>query len=197
MIDAIGEYLGRGEIKVFSINSINSESWLNNNMHPADRAIRHQQFNQYVVEEVVPFIVDHCKGKVPIVTSGASLGALHSANTFFRQPDLFAGVIAMSGSYDIKAYSDGYYDENCYFNSPVDYLPSLTDKKILAQMKHKQIIISSGRGDYEAPEESQRLSDILNSKGIKHWLDIWGEDIVHDWPTWRQMLPYYLGKIKL
>ena len=34
--------------------------------------------------------------------------------------------------------------------------------------------------------------DILNSKGIKHWLDIWGHDVVHDWPTWRQMLPYYL-----
>ena len=196
LIDTIAEYLSRGDIKVFSINSINNESWLNREMHPADRAIRHQQFNQYIGAEVVPFIKNHCKGKVPIVTAGASLGAFHAANTLFRRPDLFAGVIAMSGSYDIKAYSNGYYDDNCYFNSPVDYLPNLLDKKILLQLKKKQIIISSGQGDYEAPEESKRLSDILNSKGIKHWLDIWGEDIVHDWPTWRQMLPYYLGKIK-
>ncbi len=195
LIDSIGEFLAKGVIKAFSINSINNESWLNTNLHPADRAIRHQQFNKYVTDEVVPFIKTHCKGKVPIVTSGASLGAFHSANTFFRRPDLFAGVIAMSGSYDIKAYSDGYYDDNCYFNSPVDYLPNLTDKKILKQLKSKQIIISSGQGDYEAPEESQRLSDILNSKGIKHWLDIWGHDVVHDWPTWRQMLPYYLSRI--
>jgi len=196
LIDAIGEFLSRGDMKVFSVNSINNESWLNTNMHPADRAIRHQQFNSYVAEEVVPFITNHCKGDVPIITSGASLGALHSANTFFRKPDLFAGVIAMSGSYDIKAYSDGYYDDNCYFNSPVDYLSNLTDKKVLSQLKNKQIIISSGQGDYEAPEESKRLSEILNSKGIKHWLDIWGQDVVHDWPTWRQMLPYYLSKIK-
>ena len=195
LIDSIGEFLAKGVIKAFSINSINNESWLNTNLHPADRAIRHQQFNKYVTDEVVPFIKTHCKGKVPIVTSGASLGAFHSANTFFRRPDLFAGVIAMSGSHDIKAYSDGYYDDNCYFNSPVDYLPNLTDKKILKQLKSKQIIISSGQGDYEAPEESQRLSDILNSKGIKHWLDIWGHDVVHDWPTWRQMLPYYLSRI--
>ena len=195
LIDSIGEFLAKGVIKAFSINSINNESWLNTNLHPADRAIRHQQFNKYVTDEVVPFIKTHCKGKVPIVTSGASLGAFHSANTFFRRPDLFAGVIAMSGSYDIKSYSDGYYDDNCYFNSPVDYLPNLTDKKILKQLKSKQIIISSGQGDYEAPEESQRLSDILNSKGIKHWLDIWGHDVVHDWPTWRQMLPYYLSRI--
>jgi len=197
LIDALGEFLSKGEIKIFCINSINSESWLNSSIHPADRAARHQQFNKYVIEEVIPFITNHCKGKVPIVVSGASLGAFHSANTFFRRPDLLAGVIAMSGSYDIKAYSDGYYDDNCYFNSPVDYLPNLTDKKILSQLKNKQIIISSGQGDYEAPEESQRLSDILNSKGIKHWLDIWGHDVVHDWPTWRQMLPYYLSKIKL
>ena len=197
LIDSIGEFLTKGGIKVFSINSINNESWLNTDMHPADRALRHQQFNQYVSEEVVPFIKSHCKGKVPIMNAGASLGAFHSANTFFRKTVLFAGVIAMSGSYDIKAYSDGYYNDNCYFNSPVDYLPNLTDKKILSRFKNKQIIISSGQGDYEAPEESQRLSDILNSKGIKHWLDIWGHDVVHDWPTWRQMLRYYLGKIKL
>lgn len=196
LIDSISEFLTRGEIKVFSINSINNESWLNRNMYPADRARRHQQFNQYVTDEVVPFIKNHCKGDVPIVTSGASLGAFHSANTFFRRPDLFSGVIAMSGSYDIKAYSDGYYDDNCYFNSPVDYLPNLSDKAILAQLKKRQIIISSGQGDYEAPEESIRLSEILNAKGIKHWLDLWGDDIVHDWPTWRKMLPYYLEKIK-
>ena len=129
LIDSIGEFLAKGGIKVFSINSINNESWLNTDMHPADRALRHQQFNQYVSEEVVPFIKSHCKGKVPIMNAGASLGAFHSANTFFRRPDLFAGVIAMSGSYDIKAYSDGYYDDNCYFNSPVDYLPNLLIRK--------------------------------------------------------------------
>ena len=139
LIDAIGEFLSRGDMKVFSVNSINNESWLNTNMHPADRAIRHQQFNSYVAEEVVHFIKTHCKGKVPIVTAGASLGAFHSANTFFRRPELFAGVIAMSGSYDIKAYSDGYYDDNCYFNSPVDYLSNLTDKKVLSQLKNKQM----------------------------------------------------------
>ncbi len=196
LIDSIGEYLAKGEIKVFSINSINSESWLNENMDPSDKAKRHQQFNHYVCEEVVPFIQNHCKGQVPIITSGASLGAFHSANTFFRKPDLFAGVIAMSGSYDLKPYCHGYYDDNCYYNSPVDYLPNLADEKILSQFRDKKIIISSGQGDYEAPEESKRLSDILNSKGINHWLDIWGYDIVHDWPTWRQMLPYYLSKIK-
>ena len=194
LIDAIGGFLGEGKIKAFSINSINMESWLNNNMHPAHKAIRHQQYNRYVVEEVVPFIHNNSKGLVPIITTGASLGALHAANNFFRRPDIFSGTIAMSGSYDLKVYSKGYFDDNVYFNSPVDYLPDWNDINMLEKMRKGKIIIASGQGDYEDPNASKRLSDILHSKGVNHWLDLWGHDIKHEWSTWLRMLPYFLGK---
>ncbi|MBM2841827.1 MAG: hypothetical protein HW412_2355 [Bacteroidetes bacterium] len=194
LIDAIKPFIDAGKIKAFSINSINSESWLNKDMPPVYRAIRHQQFNEYVVQEVVPFIRNHCSQDTVIVTTGASLGALHAANTFFRKPEIFDGTIAMSGSYDIKAYSDGYYDDNCYFNSPVDYLPRLEDEYLLGKLRSKQhIYILSGQGSYEAPERSRQLSEILSEKGIPHHLDLWGYDIPHDWPTWRSMLPHVLG----
>lgn len=194
LIEAIKPMVEAGKCKAFSINSINNESWLNDHMHPADKAVRHQQYNEYVVQEVVPFIHDNCKGEVSIITTGASLGALHCANTFFRRPDLFSGTIAMSGSYDLKSYSKGYFDENCYFNSPVDYLPRWEDEHMLDQMRAKggNIIIATGQGSYEDPGASIYLSDILNQKGISHTLDLWGHDIGHDWPTWRQMLPYFL-----
>ena len=58
-----------------------------------------------------------------------------------------------------------------------------------------KILIMSGQGNYEAPERSQALSDILNAKGIPHTLDLWGHDVDHDWPWWRKMLPYALGKM--
>lgn len=193
LIDAIAGAIDSGKCKAFSINSINSESWLNDHMHPADKAVRHQQYNQYVVEEVVPFIHTHCRGLVPIVTTGASLGALHAANSFFRRPDIFTGVIAMSGIYDLKTYTHGYYDDNCYFNSPVDYMSNLTDENLLNQMRHgKKIILASGQGPYENPEASRHFSSILHGKGIPHELELWGYDMPHDWPTWRQMLPHFL-----
>lgn len=195
LIDSISWFINEGKVKVFSINSINKESWLNRQMHPSHRAIRHQQYNNYITEEVLPFIVNNCKGLVPVVNTGSSLGAFHSANTFFRRPDLFSGLIAMSGTYDIKTYSDGYFDENCYFNSPVDYLPNIDDHNQLEEMRKSKIIIASGQGDYEDPSSSVNLSNILNSKGINHWLDLWGHDIKHDWHTWRKMLPYFLSKI--
>src|SRR6266511_802807 len=60
LIDAIAPIIESGKFKAFSINSINSESWLNEKMEPKYKAIRHQQYNDYVVNEVVPFIHDHC-----------------------------------------------------------------------------------------------------------------------------------------
>ncbi|MDZ7344973.1 MAG: alpha/beta hydrolase-fold protein [candidate division KSB1 bacterium] len=194
LIGSIAHFIDAGKCKVFSINSINSESWMNSAMHPADRAWRHQQYNDYVVNEVVPFIWDHCRSRVMIITSGASLGAFHAANTFFRRPDLFDGVIAMSGTYDVKMYCDGYYDDNCYFNSPIDYLPNLNDDYYLPLLRQKRhIYIVSGQGAYEGPQHSRRLSEILTAKGIPHELDLWGHDIPHEWWAWHKMLPHYLG----
>jgi len=195
LIDAIAPLIDSGTCKVYSINSINRESWLNNEMVPSHKAIRHQQYNGYVAEEVAPFIVNDCQGLVPIITAGASLGALHALNTLFRRPDLFAGTIAMSGDFDLKSYTDGYYDDDVYFNSPADYVPEIKDEKILDQLRRKKIIIASGQGNYERPGAAQHFSWILHTKDIPHELDIWGYDMTHDWPTWRKMLPYFLGKI--
>ncbi len=195
LIDSIKPLIESGKFKVFSINSINNEAWLNNRMHPRHKAIRHQQFNGYIEHEVVPFIHTFTSQETPIIISGASLGALHSANIFFRRPDLFHGVIAMSGLYDLTVYSKGYYDEDVYFNSPVHYLPNMQDDYFLPRLRHgdKRIHILCGSGAYEDPEGSKQLSGILASKGIPHELDIWGTDMRHDWPTWRSMLPHYLG----
>ena len=195
LMDSIAWFIDSGKVKVFSINSINNESWLNRNMHPPHKAIRHQQYNNYITQEVVPFIRNKTSDSTPIITTGASLGAFHALNNLLRRSDLFSGTIAMSGNYDLKYYSGGYFDENCYFNSPVDYMTDWNDEHILNQLRHRSIIIASGQGPYEDPNAAKRMSDILNSKSIKHWLDLWGHDIRHDWPTWRQMLPYFLGNL--
>jgi esterase/lipase superfamily enzyme len=195
MIDMLKEYIEAGKVKVFSINSINRESWLNRQMHPKYMAIRQNQFNDYVCNEVVPYIWNSCQSKLGIITAGASLGAFHSANQLFRRPDLFDGMIAMSGSFDIRGYFQGeYYDENIYFNNPVDYLPQMSDEHFLPMLQQKHHIhIVTGQGNYENPDASRRLAGILSAKGIPHELDVWGYDMPHDWPTWRDMIRYYVS----
>jgi len=195
LMDSIKPIIESGKFKAYSINSINNESWLNDSVYPPHKSLRHGQYNQYIIEEVVPFIYDNCNGEVPIITTGASLGAYHAMNTFLRIPSVFRGTIAMSGVYDLKAYSKGYYDDHVYFNSPIDFLPNVNDENYLNQMRNNLgIVIASGQGEFEDPSSSVQLSNIMNSKGIKHWLDLWGFDVKHDWPTWRDMLPYFLNK---
>jgi len=194
LIDSIRELIEAGKVKVFSINSINRYSWLNDRVHPGEKAIRQMQYNEYISEEVVPYIWNSCRGRAGIITAGASLGAFHCANQLYRRPDLFDGCIAMSGSYDIREYYEGdYYDDNIYFNNPVDYLPNLDGHYLwlLRQKNHTHIV--TGQGAYENPGASRRLSGILSERGIPHELDLWGHDMPHDWPTWRQMIRYYLG----
>ncbi len=194
LIDAIAPFIHAGKVKVFSINSINSESWLNRQMHPRHKSIRHQQFNQYVYNEVVPFLKTHTSQDTPVVLAGASLGALHAANLYFKRPDLLDGVIAMSGVYDLQTYTDGYYDEDVYFNSPAAYLPNLNDPYWLNLLRNKHHVhLLSGSGAYERPDASRSLGQTLAAKGIPHEVDIWGGDMRHDWPTWRAMLPHYLA----
>ncbi len=194
LIDTLQPIIDSGKVKVFSINSINTESWMNNEMEPAHKAIRQNQFNEYVFNEVIPFIKNATSWNTPIITCGASFGALHSMNLFLKRPDLINGVIAMSGVYNLTEYTKGFYDEQVYYNSPAHYIPNLTDHHILEQIRSSHHIhILTGSGNYEDPNASKDFAGVLYGKGITYDLDVWGADIHHDWPTWRSMLPYVLN----
>ncbi|MFY7651847.1 MAG: alpha/beta hydrolase-fold protein, partial [Chitinophagaceae bacterium] len=96
LLEALAPEINAGKLKVFSINSMNKESWMNNEMNPAHKAIRHNQFNEYVFNEVIPFIRTHTSNDTYIYTCGASFGALHAMNLFLKRPDIINGVISMS-----------------------------------------------------------------------------------------------------
>jgi esterase/lipase superfamily enzyme len=194
LIDSLAPFINSGKLRVFSINSINNESWLNNEMQGSHKGIRHNQFNKYVFDEVIPFIKKNTSNETPIIVAGASFGALHSMNLFLKRPDLINGVIAMSGVYDLTEYTKGFYDDQVYFNSPCHYIPNLSDEWSLNAIRSSNHIhILTGSGDYEDPQAARNFSGVLNTKGIHHELDVWGHEWKHDWPTWRTMLPHYLG----
>lgn len=198
LVDAISHHIEAGRVRAYSINSVNRYSLLNEQASPEWKAELLTRYDRYITDEVLPLIRNDSgdPGARPI-TTGASLGAFLSANTYFRHPDLFRGVIAMSGSYDIRSYLKDYFDDNVYFNNPVDYLSNMNDDDHYLQLLRQAdaIYILTGQGKWEAPERSRHLSEILTAKGIPHTLDMWGYDVDHDWPWWRKMLDHYIGKI--
>lgn len=193
LIDTLAPLIDSGKCRVFSIDSINKESWLNNEMEPSHKAIRHNQFNEYVFNEVIPFIRNATSQETFIYTCGASFGALHAMNLFLKRPDMINGAISMSGVYNLAEYTKGFWDDQVYFNSPEHYISNLSDQYYLDKIKASHHIhIYTGSGDYEDPNASKRFAQLLFDKGIWCDLDVWGQDIKHDWPTWRKMLPYIL-----
>ncbi len=191
LVNAVAGAIDAGRVRVFSINSINSQSWMDRNLPVPEQARRQALFSQYIEEEVAPFIRNACGTPGQrIATAGASFGAFHAANTLFRRPDLFDATIAMSGFYDLGPdYLKGYSDDNCFFNNPAWCVPGIEGRP-LELLRSSRIHILTGQGSYEAPDASRHLSGLLNSKGIPHFLDVWGHDVDHDWPWWRKMLPY-------
>lgn len=196
LVEALRPFVEAGKVKLFSVDSINLESWMNDWIEPWQKSFRHQQWNNYIHHEVIPFIKGQTSADTPVITCGASFGALHSMNLFLKRPDQINGVIAMSGVYDLSYYSKGYLDDQVYFNSPLHYLPNLTDPEILDQIHlRKCLFLLSGRGSFEDPGQATRLAQVMDTKAIRYDLGIWGEEWPHDWLTWKSQLPHYIAQL--
>jgi esterase/lipase superfamily enzyme len=146
--------------------------------------------------EVVPFIRSHCRDdRIGIWTMGASLGAYHAVNTLLKHPNVVKRCWALSGMYDITRFMQGWYDDNVYFNNPVDYVANLTDEGTLAHLASCEIRLVTGTGPWERREESYRLSHALARRGIRHAVDDWGALGGHDWPFWIRQMREYLSRV--
>jgi esterase/lipase superfamily enzyme len=200
IIDVISPFIESGQIKVFTVDSVDGQSWANWDAHPADRGRRHQDYDRYIVEEVVPFMRKHSGDTdQKFLTTGVSMGAYHAANFFFRHPDIFDTLIALSGLYGLNHFIGDYMDDNVYFNAPLVYLPNLEDPWYLDLYRQSKIIACVGQGAWEDEmvRDTIALKQILEQKNIPHWVDIWGYDVNHDWPWWYKMLYYFLDRLEL
>lgn len=197
LVKAIEPAIAAGRVRVFSIESINRIGWMDRSLPVEEKGRRQALYSRYVEDEVVPYIRAVCGDPaVRIATSGASFGAFHAANAFFRRPDLFDALIAMSGFYDLGPdYLHGYSDANVYFNNPTAFLPGLNGGLLELLRTRCRIVIVTGQGQWEAPDASRRFGALLASRDIPHRLDFWGHDVSHDWPWWRRMLPFYMDEL--
>jgi esterase/lipase superfamily enzyme len=185
MIGALTGKIDAGELRVFCVDSVDAESWYNRSLHPHERVRRHIAYEDYILYEVVP-LMKRMSGAEQIITTGCGLGAYHAFNFAMRHPDVVNSCIAMSGPFDMKSFMDGYFDNDFYFNHPVDYLPNMNDAWFLDRYKQMRIVL--GVADWDSClGENQRIADILGRKGIPHWLDVWTGAECQEWSLWQSM----------
>lgn len=199
MTDTWAPWIESGKVMVFSIDTIDEETWSNTAGDPYWRGQRHEQWIRYITDEMVPFMRDMVnrrngwEGYPGVIAFGCSLGASHAANLFLRRPDLFDGLIALSGIYTSEYGFGDYRDETVYNNSPVHYIANMpADHPYVQRYNNNRGVICVGQGAWEQTDTTLRLKELFREKGINIWVDIWGHDVNHDWPWWHKMVPYFL-----
>ena len=202
MADYWAPWIEAGKAMVFAIDTIDQETWSDKSGNPYWRIRRHEQWVKFITDEMAPFIRETAnrrngwEGYPGIIAFGCSLGATHAANLFFRFPNQFDGLLALSGIYTADYGFDGYMDELVYQNSPVHYLSNMpADHPYIARYNRNKGIICVGQGPWERPETTFALQDIFRAKGINTWVDVWGYDCAHDWPWWYKQVEYFLPRL--
>ncbi|MCG6926954.1 MAG: prolyl oligopeptidase family serine peptidase [Acidobacteria bacterium] len=196
MIETLGHHVDAGRIKLFCVGSVNNDGWLNDAAHPRHRSYVQAMYDAYIAEEVVPFVHGHCRSPgIAITTTGASFGAYHAANSLLKHPHLFRRCLALSGVYDLRRYMGGDYDDNFYFNNPVDYVPGISDPWALGELARDDIRLATGTGPWEDAGPTYRMSEVLSARGIRHSVDDWGPDGGHDWPFWKRQMNEYVSRL--
>lgn len=199
MTDVWWPWLETGRAMVFSLDTLDAETWSNKTGDPRWRIERHEQWMAYLCDEMVPFMRQMVnerngwEGYPGVIAFGCSLGATHAANLYFRRPDLFDGLLALSGIYDAAYGFDGYMDDLVYLNSPVHFLNGLSpDHETVRRLKNNRGIICVGLGAWEQPDSTRRVDELCRQKGIPVWVDYWGSDVNHDWPWWHKQVTYFV-----
>ena len=196
IVHALSDKIENGHLQLYCVDSVVMDTFYCPWRHPADRIQRHIDYEEYILNEVLPLMTT--KNTYPCtIVLGCSLGAYHAANIAFRHPHLFQKLCAFSGRYDLtmgvdhfQNLFDNYYDENIYHNTPTHFLPQLDCDWRLHHLRNMDIVFVIGKED-PFLENNRHLSDILWFKGIWHALHEW-DGRAHRGSSWREMAPLYV-----
>jgi esterase/lipase superfamily enzyme len=189
MINALWHQLENGWLHLICVDAIDRESWYAH-AHPYHRVRRHDDYDRYVLHEVLPF--SWHRNQTPyLITVGASFGAYHALDFALRYPQWVNRVISMSGLCDIRKFADGYHDEMVYFHNPMEFIDNEHEGWRLDALRRQDIVFAVGNGD-QLMHQNRELSGKLWAKGIGNALREW-DGFAHDWPVWHKMINLYIG----
>ncbi|MCF0258917.1 MAG: esterase [Erysipelotrichaceae bacterium] len=200
MFKLMGNLIDQGRIQFVTVDSVDRETWSSFG-ETSWRMAQQENWVNYVMNELIPSALAKA-GKSydePMMIMGASMGATHAANLFFRFPRRFTRLLALSGIYDMSPYIyDGNFDGNFYQNNPLSYLPNMdTAHEYIGIYNSNKAIFVVGQGAWEneCQADLRRLSDVLRGKGIHANINFWGYDIPHDWPSWERQVALYVPEL--
>ncbi|MBU2508150.1 MAG: esterase [Bacteroidetes bacterium] len=192
MIDSVKLLLDRSKIKIYCPDSIDDQSWCNNNIPPDERVKKHVVYEKLIIKDVIEFAQNECNSE-RVILAGCGLGGYNAFNLTFRHPEYVSHLFCILANYNIKKYLIGHYDDNCYFNNPPDYLPGLTEEWFSQNIQDIHIVLGTHAQDYNF-KENLEMSSLLNEKGVRHWLKVHKQGT--GWDLYRRLFAEYLSSLK-
>lgn len=198
MIEAIAHLIEAGQLKIYCPEGLDHESWLNQEADPHWRAIRHNAYQDFIINNLVPAIRVDCRtADIKIALTGCSLGAFHAINFTLKFPQTFHYALGMSGRYDAEAICNCQSNSSeVYFNNPLAYVYHLHGGALNQIRYHTHLVLVCGQGAWEDQylHDTHRLADLFAEKKISHERDIWGHDVDHHWSWWRKQIAHHFDK---
>lgn len=194
MIDTLADFIDGGRIQVFSVDSVDEQSWSLTDGDKVARAQRQEDFFRFVTDELVPRVHAWNNSGLRPLATGCSMGATHAALAALRRPDLFQGCIALSGVYRTSYFFGDWMNGDLYQNDIPAFLSNMTpDHPYVELYNHRSLVLCVGQGAWEEGLDDLRTIDAeLTRLGANHWCDFWGFDVNHDWPWWKKQIRYFL-----
>ena len=200
MVSAVQWLVDEGRVTFFCVDSLDAGPQPDRSVSIEERTQSHALYQGWLEQAVVPAVFEILGGHEDIITLGASIGAYHAMQFAFQRADLAPLAIGLSGNYDLGTWrSWGARGDGAYFTNPTDYVASLDEDHLDWLRQRLSILLVCGQGDWEnhptgALPSTRRFAELLSGKGIAHQLDLWGDDVSHDWPWWRRQLAHHLPR---
>lgn len=198
MITVLAPLINDGKIKVYCPASVDNDSWLNSEMDVYWRGVTYESYQKFLLENLVEAIRFDCESPdIRIGLIGCSMGAFHAINFALKFPHIFNYGLGMSGRYDLEkilGFPSGVSE--VYFNNPVAFVANTHGDHLNHVRQNTHIALVCGQGAWEEKclDDTHRLANLLEEKGISHERDIWGHDVEHHWHWWRKQVVHHLGK---
>ena len=157
MLDVLAEYIDAGRIQLFTVDSNDLESWSSASTDFAARAQRQEDYFNFVIDELLPFVHKSNGTQLRPLATGCSLGATQAAIVALRRPDVIQGAIALSGMFHTSYFFGNWGNEVSYNNDVNGFLPNMPlDHPYIQMYKNRTFAFSIG----QAADEQFGVDDL-------------------------------------
>ncbi len=195
MVDVLGDLIESGAIQLFCVDSVDDRGWYARHSDLDYRSENQLAYLKFVSGELLRFVKKTSASKAKPILAGCGAGATNATAALLREPKLWGGLLALSGAYDARFYSDGATDADWLACSPIDLIASLSDARLRTLRKVPMAFVCGQAADERGIGTQRQLAAAFAEREIEATFEYWGYDVDHSWHWWQEMAAQFVPRL--